>query len=283
MVSMLARAALVACAVLIAPWAAQAQAVDGYKPPSAARQSPEPASTQAVGGAQAVGPQAVAGQRAAASGAQKTIGLISVVGETFTVKKVGVTVLGNEEQGIPIAQWRLDESIASKVGAILKKNFRIKRIAVPGGTYRKYETTLRDIDYRERHNKLVRDFAASQKCDYYLLVAPGGSVVGATNQGVGGIGLLRTTALFSPKEHVHALTELTAYDAQFKVLRSEPGSIGQDTFLATIKGPHLLLEEPKLLPPDPKAAASDPRAREIAWGLLEQSLAITVPKLFAVD
>lgn len=278
MVSTLARAVLFACALIIAPWAAHAQAVDGYKPPSAARQSAEPASTQAF-----AGPQAVAGPRAAATGAQKTIGIISLIGETFTVKKVGVTAVGNEEQGIPIAQWRLDESVAGKVGTILKKNFRVKRIAVPAGTYRKYETTLRNVDYRERHNKLVRDFAASQKCDYYLLVAPGGSVVGSTNQGIGGIGVLRTTTLFSPTEHVHALTELTAYDAEFKVLRSETGSIGQDTFLAAIKGPHIELEEPKLLPPDPKAAASDPRAKQLAWDLLEQSLAMTVPKLFAAD
>jgi hypothetical protein len=130
----------------------------------------------------------------------------------------------------------------------------------------------------------VADFASQQKCDFYLLVAPGGSMVSSTNQGVGGLGVLRWKHLLSPGEHVFALSELTAYDSQFKAVRTENGSIGQDTiFMVVIRGPHLLLEDAKKLPDAPEAAASDPRAKELTWGLLEKSLAMTVPKLFAVD
>ena len=261
------------CVCCIATGAVLAQAVDGYKPPSAATQKALAAQSEPT----------AAVLKAPATGALKTIGLISIIGDTFTVKNNGVTVFGNEAQEIAVPQWKVDDSVAAKVGSILKKNFRIKRIAVPAGAYKKYETSLRGIDYRERQHRLVKDFAASQKCDYYLLVAPGGSVVGSTNQGVGGLGLLRWPNVFSAKEHVHALSELTAYDGQLNVIRSERGSIGEDTFFAAIKGPSLLLEEPQLLPPDPKAAAKDPRAKTLTWTLLEKSLATTVPKLFAVD
>jgi hypothetical protein len=285
MVSTFARWGMLACAIFIAAGAANAQAVDGYKPPSAAKQSARDAQ-DAPDAPKSHGTTGGGGQKVLAAGsgaAQKTIGLISIIGDTFTVKSVGITVFGNDEQEIAIAHWRVDDNVATKVGTILKKNFRVKRIAVPAGTYKKYETTLRNVDYRERRHRLVKDFAASQKCDYYLVVAPGGSVVGSTNQGIGGLGLLRWANVLSAKENVHALSELTAYDAQLNEIRSVHGTIGEDSFFEAIKGPNLALEEPKFLPPDPKAAASDPRAKELTWNLLEQSLTLTVPKLFAVD
>ncbi len=278
MVSTLVRAALVACVLLVVPeGAGAAEAVDGYKPPSAAKQTAQPAASPER-------PQGQPGQKPAVPGAQKTIGVISILGDSFMVKTVGMTVFGNEEREVPIANWKIDDRVTAKVGTLLAKNFRIRRIAVPAGTYKKYETTLKGTDYRERRRKLVVDFASQQKCDFYLLVAPGGSVVGSTNQGVGGLGVLRWKHLLSPGEHVFALSELTAYDSQFKAVRTENGSIGQDTFfMVVLRGPHLLLEEAKKLPETPEAAASDPRTKELTWSLLEKSLAMTVPKLFAVD
>jgi hypothetical protein len=278
MVSTLVRAMLVACVLLVVPeGAGAAEAVDGYKPPSAARQSPQPAASPE-------GRQGQPARKSTGAGAQKTIGLISVIGDRFMVKTVGMTVFGNEEREVPIANWKIDDRVAAKIGTLLARNFKIRRIAVPAGTYGKYETALKGTDYRERRRKLMVDFASQQKCDFYVLIAPGGSMVGSTNQGVGGLGVLRWKHLLSPGEHVFALSEITAYDSQFKAVRTENGSIGQDTFfMVVIRGPHLLLEDGKKLPEAPEAAASDPRAKELIWGLLEKSLAMTVPKLFAVD
>jgi hypothetical protein len=218
-----------------------------------------------------------------AQGAQKTIGLISIVGDSFMVKTVGMTVFGNEEHGVPITAWKVDDRVAAQVARLLSRNFKVRRIPVPAGTYAKYEKTSEGTDYRERLRKLVTDFASSQKCDYYLLVAPGGSPVGNTNQGVGGIGTLRTTVLLNPVQHIFALTELTAYDPQFKTIRWEYGTIGQDRFLVAIKGPNKELDEKEFLPDEPKAAASDPRAKQIALDLLDKSIAMTTPKLFSID
>ena len=199
------------------------------------------------------------------------------------VKTVGVIVFGNEEHEVPIAGWRVDDRVAAQATRMLSRNFTVKRIPVPAGTYAKYEKALAGTDYRERLRKLVTDFASSQKCDFYLLVAPGGSQVGDTNQGVGGLGTLRTTVFFNPVQHIFALTEIIAYDPQFKTVRWEYGSIGQDRFFVAIKGPHQKLEENQYLPLEPKAAASDPRARQIALELLDKSIAKTLPKLFAAN
>jgi hypothetical protein len=251
--------------------AAAPQSSDSYKPP--ARFVAPAGETKAR--------KSEPGQSATAG--TKTIGLISIVGDSFMVKTVGVIVFGNEEHEVPISEWRVDDRVAAQATRMLSRNFTVKRIPVPAGTYAKYEKALAGTDYRERLRKLVTDFASSQKCDFYLLVAPGGSQVGDTNQGVGGLGTLRTTVFFNPVQHVFALTEIIAYDPQFKTVRWEYGSIGQDRFFVAIKGPHQKLEENQYLPLEPKAAASDPRARQIALELLDKSIAKTLPKLFAAN
>lgn len=283
MISAFSRAVLGAALVCLAGAAAQAQTAPDtgdYKPPARliARQpadtARQPADTAKTAATLTAAPQ----------GAQpKTLGLISIVGDSFMVKTVGVTVFGNEEQEVPIGGWKVDDRVAAQVSKLLSRTFTVRRIQVPAGTYAKYEKTYAGTDYRERRRKLVTDFAAGQKYDYYLLVAPGGSPVGNTNQGIGGLGTLRTTVLFNPVQHVFALTELTAYDPQFKTVRWEYGSIGQDRFLVAIKGPHRELDEKQHLPAEPKAAAGDPRAKQMVLELLDKSISMTTPKLFATE
>jgi hypothetical protein len=287
MVSSWLRAAMVAALLAFAVGPVQAQqqeADDGgdYKPPSRLiARTPSEGAPRA--GRPAALQNAARQQPAGAQTAQKTVGLISIVGDSFMVKTVGVTVVGNEEENIPIPAWKVDDRVTAKVTQLLSRNFRVKRIPVPAGTYAKYEKTLAGADYRERMRKLASDFGAAQKCDYYLLVAPGGSPVGDTNQGIGGIGTLRTTMLFNPVQHVFALTELFVFDPQFNRLRREDGNIGEDRFMVAIKGPNQELDEAQHLPEDPRTAVSDPRAKQIAMDLLDRSLAMTVPKLLAVD
>jgi hypothetical protein len=275
MVSTLARAMLAACAFFIAPGAAQAQdAIDGYKPPSAASRSAQAAQRQ----------QALPGQKAQTAGTQKTIGLISTVGDTFTVKRVGVTVFGNEEDKFPVPAWKINDRIASSTTALLKKNFRVKRIPVPPGAFAPLDAPgglFRDRE--EEFRQIVRNVAGAEKADFYLVVGPGGSRFGDSNQVLAGLGVVRTESLFIKRDIVHGLIGFTVFDPQFKKLRSEAASIGQDTFLVAVRGPHVILDDEKRLPPDAKAAVNDQRARTITTELVDKSVAMTLPKLFARD
>jgi hypothetical protein len=270
MVSTLARAVLIACALLIAPGAAQAQAVDGYKPPSAASSS-TPGQ---------IAPRAGSG----GSGAQKTIGLISTVGDRFTVKRVGITVFGNEEEKFPIAAWKIDDRIAAAVSSTLKKNFRVKRIAVPAGAFASLDAPG-DLfrDREEEFRQIVRKLAGAEKADFYLVVGPGGSQFGSTNQYLAGLGVVRSESVFIKRDIVHSLIGFTVYDPQFKKLKNESASIGQDTFMVAVSGPHVILDDDKRLPPEARAAASDQRTRQITTELVDKSIAMTLPKIFAKD
>ncbi len=281
MFSVLRPAAIFAALICVSAVAASAQQQaapgaqnsDSYKPP-ARFIAPETAPK----------PQKPAPADATASTGSKTIGLVSIIGETFTVKKIGIMVFGNEEESFPIAGWKVDDRVAASVSRILKKNFKVKRIQLPAGAYAAFKNgDFLFKSYDDEFARFIAKHTAGQGCDYYLVVSPSGAQVGSTNQSIGGLGVLRWSNLFTPPEHVHALSLLTVYDSQMKQLRSEKGTIGQDTFLVAIKGPHVELKDKEMLPPEAKAAVADPRAQKIAWELLEKSLTMTLPKLFAAN
>lgn len=225
--------------------------------------------------------------QAAPQSAQKTVGLLTTIGDTFTVQTIGVTAFGNEVDTFPMAAWKVNDRVAAQVSALLKKNFRVKRIPIsekdlaavdaPGQLFRDY-----DADLAGALSKL----AAKQPADYYLFIHRGGSPFGSTNQSLSGLGVTRTDGVLGlgGGDFLHALSVLRVYDSQFKQLRIEHATIGQDTFMEQVKGPHLIVtEESERLPKEPPAAFAHPRARQIVLDLLDQSLAMTVPKLLAVD
>lgn len=283
MIAVLCRAAMLAVFAAMAILPAMAQQPDqatedagGYKPPARLIAREDPAQTELAPSPQALAPRT----------AQKSIGLITTIGDSFHVRTVGVTAFGNEAGKFPIASWKANDRVASNVANLLRKNFRVKRISANESAFASLEAPGRLFrSYDDDFGEIVRKLAASQTADYYLVITPGGSTFSSTNQSLHGLGVTRTFGLLGGggADYVHALTLLRVYDGQFKLLRTEAGTMGQEAFLATVKGPHLLLEDDKRLPKEPEAAAKDPRARQIALDLLDKSLAMTVPKLFAKD
>ena len=278
--SALRRAALAAACICLSAIAASAQQQpappaensDGYKPPA-----------RFIGPATVPKAQKPAPGQAPAKTA-KTVGLISLIGDTFYVKRIGIMVFGNELEKSPVPSWKIDDRVAAAVGRILQKSFKVKRIQVPAAAFQAlHEETYIFNGREEAQAAFLAKYTAGQNCDYYLLVSPGGSNVSNTNQNLSGLGVVRWDHGLFPGEYIHALSVLTVYDAKMVKLRWEGGSIGQDTFMATIKGPHQEMKEGSKLPPDAKAVVADPRTQKIAWELLEKSLTMTVPKLFAAN
>jgi hypothetical protein len=264
---------------------AEQSAENSYLPPSQfIAKTPAAAGQRSAAAPSTAEARPTAQARSAAAPAPKTVGVLSVVGETFRVKRIGMTVFGNEEEKFPVAAWKVDDKVVESVNRVLKKTFRTKRIQIPAGAFTKF----RDGDFlfksfEDELAKFIAQFTAGQKCDYYLLVSPGYSQIGSTNQGIYGLGVVRWDHIFAPGEYVHALSMLTVYDTQMKQLRSQFSTIGQETFMVAVKGPHQELKEGDKLPPEAKAAAADPRAQKLTWELLDKSLAMTLPKLFAAN
>jgi hypothetical protein len=171
---------------------------------------------------------------------------------------------------------------------LLKKNFKVKRIPVAAGSFASLDASGRPPrNHDGDHLDTLRRLAATQKADYYLVIGPGNSAFGSSNHAMSGLGIARTSGGafgIGAGDYVHALTRIKVYDSDFKLVRNVSGSLGEEAFMATIKGPHEILDgEGQRLPAEPQAAANDPRARQIALDLLDRSLATTLPKLFAQD
>jgi hypothetical protein len=66
---------------------------------------------------------------------RKNVGVISVIGEKFSVQKVGIMVFGNDLTETPVPSWGIDDLVASKIGALLSRQYNVKRIAAPKGAF----------------------------------------------------------------------------------------------------------------------------------------------------
>ncbi|WP_125461525.1 MULTISPECIES: hypothetical protein [Rhodomicrobium] len=258
---------------------------DGYKPP-ARFIAKEPAAGQKPVAAVKPGAAKPATPPAAAPASVKTIGLISVLGDTFTVKRVGIMVFGNEEHKIPIGAWKINDQVAALVTKTLKKTFKVKPIRLPDGAYEKFESGSFIFTSRtDELGKFIAGHAGSQPCDYYLVVGPAGDRVGGTNQSVSGLGVLRREMLSEDLEFVHAYVSLQVYDSKFQPVRGEHNlNITFNPFEPDLlRGPNVEMKAGNRLPPDPKAAVADPRTRKIITELLEPSLVKVLPQLFAAN
>src|SRR5580700_1348258 len=65
----------------------------------------------------------------------KCIGVVSAIGDTFSVQKIGITVFGNELNTVPIDSWQIDNIVIAKISAFLNKAWTVKRISYPKGAF----------------------------------------------------------------------------------------------------------------------------------------------------
>jgi hypothetical protein len=124
-------------------------------------------------------------------------GVISAVGDIFTVQKIGVTVFGNELTEIPVS-WGFDDLVYERAKAI--GGGRVRRIAYASSIFDLYyhpKSVLLRAD-NEKLENIVRQIASSSGCERYLVVTRLASTWNGTNQTISGMGVLNIgSSLFS--------------------------------------------------------------------------------------
>lgn len=136
-----------------------------------------------------------------------SLGVISVIGDTLTVNKFGVTVFETEETEVPIESWRLDDLVIARVRAATGADPSVRKIGYPKDAFEPYYHPKSRFlpDPRESLTSIVRDVAGNTNCARYLVVTrsadkiPGTNLilkgVGTYNQGLGQI--IRHSHLFA--------------------------------------------------------------------------------------
>lgn len=211
-----------------------------------------------------------------------TVCLMSSVGKKFELRKVGITVFGNEQKYISIADWKIDEQVYQKVKSLLGKRFSVKKIefsekvleAAFDGTF----GAFRDLAAQRR--KVLGKKVTSTKCTLLLTILPGSSQFNSTNQYVSGLGLVDTDSIFGGSRLVYALSYLELFNARtMESLGRTSGQIKEGIQLFTpIKGPYVEVKAGPKMPP--KAFATNPQTRKVVWTFLDRSLDKSVPGLF---
>jgi len=209
------------------------------------------------------------------------VGVISNLGEKFTVKKIGIVILQNgKNDEVSIAPWHIDDLVVAKISAALGKRATVQRIPHPKDAFASLDTPKLFRDREAEFGEIVRTITAGTRCARYVVVTSGGSSYGATKLSVVGLGIVAGKKPFFTGDLyiLYTLIAVRVYDGEtFSLLTRKAASIAQPTF-TMIHGPHREVDE-SFWPVSPDVAAQNVKLRDAIRELVAQSLDATLPEL----
>ena len=136
----------------------------------------------------------------------RRIGVISAIGDVFTVQKIGITAFGNDVKEMPIGSWNIDSLVIGRIRAALASRFEVRpvryRVAdFPVGQGNIFNSTESKIAAAVRQ-------ASPQGLDAYVVVTKDQSVWPQTNQLMEGLGIVERASLGSSTVKVFAFIRI---------------------------------------------------------------------------
>jgi hypothetical protein len=215
----------------------------------------------------------------------KTVGVVSAVGDEFTLTRAGLTGLDNRVQSFSIEPWGLDELITSRAEAMLRQRFQVQPITYQRAAFASREKasaiTVVNLLREDPLKKLVRE-VTPQGLDAYVVIAKAKSTYGSTGRDVAGIGMIDHSAVFGSYIQIHALYVVLVIDGHdFKVIEKRQAPPLNNAEILRLTGPSRIVDE-SLLPAANDLARND-RLKAAITNLIETSLPTTLQQLRFVD
>jgi len=209
----------------------------------------------------------------------RRVAIISALGDRFTVKKLGVTIFGNEERDFPIDAWGIDDAVVAMVRGVVGKRFEVRP-----ATYQRSAFLVSDNSGPKVADAVRRSFA-TQDIDAFIVVTKGISSIGDSNSlFVSGLGMLEGDSILVHTTNVYAIYWVTVVDGhRFTVIGNMAAwSIGQSlSAMSAVHGPNR--EVDASLRPSTLDAAANAKLREVVIDLLQQNLPGTLQNLKILD
>jgi hypothetical protein len=152
---------------------------------------------------------------ASAEGMQgvKRVGIISVVGDKFDFRKIGLTVFNNELNAVPVS-WGIDEFVTNRIRALLGRRYEVRPVSFQRAAIANAGEGLIDALQKTSLTDVVRSSVTPAGVDAYIIVRPAVSQFASTNQNLAGFGVLTTGGLITNSESVvHTLYSVIVIDA----------------------------------------------------------------------
>lgn len=200
--------------------------------PAVAQTPPTPAapSARTAAPAKKAAPKAkpAAQQPVAAERGPCQIGVISAIGDRFSVQHVGLTMFGNEYLEAPIETWGIDDLFVAKVRAAAPGT-AVRKIAYASGAFKPYYQPEAKLFRNDRNDltALVRQIAGTANCERYVVATKVRVSVDGTNQSIEGLGVYKNWASPSGRGVVVAHYRINVFDGRtFDIHRAPTRSFG---------------------------------------------------------
>jgi hypothetical protein len=120
------------------------------------------------------------------------LGVIAAAGTPIGLKKIGITVFGNEYAEVPFDAWGIDDLIAARVRAAAGTGIAVRRIAYAKDAFESYRQPEKRLirDARENFVAIVRQISTNSRCARYIVVIGSVGSYPGTNQVLSGVGVL---------------------------------------------------------------------------------------------
>jgi hypothetical protein len=219
----------------------------------------------------------------------KCVGVISAIGDTFSMQKIG-TEIGDELNTAPIDTWQIDNLVINKISVYLSDARTVKRVSYPKGAFSSVDARQHPFffNYGEELKGIVRQLTLSTKCDRYVVVVKGSSAFGLSHQRVHGLGIVEAGISIFNKDFIHAFYWIKLYDGKTYDLIRERGATTDPSFLGQFAAAHThpmggpQLEVDRSWWPSTEVAKST-RLKDGIRSLVEQSLDVTMPLVLRVE
>ena len=119
------------------------------------------------------------------------LGVISALGNRFSVHKFGLTIFETEDNEVPVEGWGLDDLAVARVRAATGTDPSVRRINYPKGAFEPYYHPKSRFlpDPNEGLPAIIRSITPNANCERYLVITRFKGTVPGTKMEINGIGV----------------------------------------------------------------------------------------------
>jgi hypothetical protein len=218
--------------------------------------------------------------------ALRTVGIVSVVGEEFTLTKAGLTGPAADGERFSIVPWGIDDLIVARVGALLGGRYQVQPVSYRRASFaardRGSPIALVNLMHDDPIEQQVRTRVSPQGLDAYVVINAAAATYGSRGRTVAGIGIISHDAMLASYAQLHVLYRIRVIDGrEFKVIdKRSAAPVGGDETLR-LAGPSRLVDASLL--PAAREPADNESLKAAVIDLLERSLTQTMRDLRLVE
>jgi hypothetical protein len=213
------------------------------------------------------------------------LGVISAIGDRFSVHKFGITIFETEDDEVPVEGWGLDDLAVARVRAATGNDPSVRRINYPKGTFEAFyhPKSLFLREPNEDLQQIVRSVTPNANCERYMVIIRFKGTVAGTKMQINGVGVY-SQGIGSLARHSHLFANVGVMmldGGTYERINSSPSlaAIG-DSFSRAFQ----LQEDPltkldhSFFPDPPASASTSAVLRERTRALVSAHLDRAIPR-----